>query len=117
MRNESIISEIQAQLKHKNVTVDVKANSDPHISPIQLSTTVTVEELGLPGLKNIMAISYPHQAFGRFGIQYLRNYVGINVSSSMNTKPSVNLDTRSRLTSPHLDHQQIVKLMFNATSL
>ncbi|PWZ25377.1 ATP-dependent DNA helicase PIF1 [Zea mays] len=65
MRNESIISEIQAQLKHKNVTVDVKANSDPHISPIQLSTTVTVEELGLPGLKNIMAISYPHQAFGR----------------------------------------------------
>lgn len=112
MRNESIISEIQAQLKHKNVTVDVKANSDPH-----LSTTVTVEELGLPGLKNIMAISYPHQAFGRFGIQYLRNYVGINVSSSMNTKPSVNLDTRSRLTSPHLDHQQIVKLMFNATSL
>uniref|UniRef100_A0A804R566 Uncharacterized protein n=1 Tax=Zea mays TaxID=4577 RepID=A0A804R566_MAIZE len=60
MRNESIISEIQAQLKHKNVTVDVKANSDPH-----LSTTVTVEELGLPGLKNIMAISYPHQAFGR----------------------------------------------------
>ncbi|PWZ26234.1 ATP-dependent DNA helicase PIF1 [Zea mays] len=65
MRNESIISEIQAQLKHKNVTVDVKANSDPHISPIQLSTTVTFEELGLPGLKNIMAISYPHQAFGR----------------------------------------------------
>ncbi|KAL5673934.1 hypothetical protein ACJX0J_018240, partial [Zea mays] len=84
--NEFIISEIQAQLKNKNVTVDVKANSEAN-----LSTTVTVEELGVLGLKKIITIPYPHPAFGRLEIQYLHDYAGINASSTMNRKPLVNL--------------------------
>jgi hypothetical protein len=38
---------------------------DSSISSVQLSTTVTVEELGVLGLKKIITIPYPHPAFGR----------------------------------------------------
>lgn len=41
------------------------ANDWFSISSVQLSTIVTIEELGLPVLKKIMTIPYPHRAFGR----------------------------------------------------
>ncbi|CAD6237090.1 unnamed protein product [Miscanthus lutarioriparius] len=85
-KNESIFSEIQAQLKQKNVSVDVKANSDS-----LLLTTVTVEELGVPGLKKTMTIPFPHQGSGKFEVQYLHDYAGISASAGMNAKPLVNL--------------------------
>ncbi|KAG8086203.1 hypothetical protein GUJ93_ZPchr0010g8915 [Zizania palustris] len=55
-KNDAIFSEIQSQLKKKNVTVDVKATSDSN-----LITTFTIHELGTPGLKGIFCIPFPYQ--------------------------------------------------------
>ncbi|CAO2178501.1 unnamed protein product [Urochloa humidicola] len=85
-KNEAIFSEIQTKLKHKNVTVDVKATSDS-----LLLTTVTIEELGVPGLKKIVTVPFPNQAAGKAELQYLHDYAGINASFGLNTKPLVNL--------------------------
>lgn len=85
-KNEAIFSEIQTRLKQKNVTVDVKATSDS-----VLLTTVTIEELGVPGLKKILTIPFPHQTAGKAEVQYMHDYAGIAASFGMSSKPLVNL--------------------------
>ncbi|KAJ1285109.1 hypothetical protein BS78_03G255600 [Paspalum vaginatum] len=86
MKNEAIFSEIHAQQKQKNVTVDVKATSDS-----LLLTTVTLEGLGAPGLKNILTIPFPHPTAGKAEVQYLHDYAGITASLGLSSKPLVNL--------------------------
>ncbi|KAL6614616.1 hypothetical protein ACP70R_036886 [Stipagrostis hirtigluma subsp. patula] len=85
-KNDAIFSEIQTQLKNKNVTVDVKATSDS-----LLLTTITAEDLGVPGLKKIITIPFPYQTAGKAEIQYLHDYAGISASVGLNSKPLVNL--------------------------
>ncbi|XP_062219600.1 mitochondrial outer membrane protein porin 4-like [Phragmites australis] len=85
-KNEAIFSEIQTQLKQKNVTVDVKATSDS-----LLLTTITTEDLGAPGLKKIVTIPFPYQTAGKAEVQYLHDYAGIGASVGLNSKPLVNL--------------------------
>ncbi|XP_008786741.1 mitochondrial outer membrane protein porin 1-like [Phoenix dactylifera] len=85
-KNELIFGEIQSQLKNKNITVDVKANSDSN-----LSTTVTVDELATPGLKTIFSFVVPDQRSGKVELQYLHDHGGVNASIGLTANPIVNL--------------------------
>ncbi|XP_008808420.2 mitochondrial outer membrane protein porin 1-like [Phoenix dactylifera] len=85
-KNEFIFGEIQSQLKKKNITVDVKANSESN-----LLTTVTVVELATPGLKTIFSFVVPEQRSGKVELQYLHDYAGVNTSIGLTANPIVNL--------------------------
>ncbi|KAG8049609.1 hypothetical protein GUJ93_ZPchr0009g2451 [Zizania palustris] len=82
-----IFGEIQSQIKNKNITIDVKANSDSNIV-----TTVTVDEL-TPGLKSILSFAVPDQRSGKFELQYLHDYAGVNASIGLTANPIVNLSS------------------------
>ncbi|CAN6336970.1 unnamed protein product [Urochloa humidicola] len=85
-KNEAIFSEIQSQLKHENVTVDVKATSESSVT-----TTFTVHELGTPGLKAILCIPFPYQKSAKAELQYLHPHAGVAASVGLNANPVVNL--------------------------
>ncbi|KAL5201796.1 hypothetical protein ABZP36_036150 [Zizania latifolia] len=82
-----IFGEIQSQIKNKNITIDVKANSDSNVV-----TTVTVDEL-TPGLKSILSFAVPDQRSGKFELQYLHDYAGVNASIGLTANPIVNLSS------------------------
>lgn len=85
-KDEAIFNEIQSQLKHNNVTVDVKATSESN-----LITTITVHELGTPGLKGILCIPFPYQKSAKAELQYLHHHAGVAASVGLNANPVVNL--------------------------
>ncbi|XP_020242614.1 mitochondrial outer membrane protein porin 1-like [Asparagus officinalis] len=85
-KNDIIFGEIQSQLKNKNITVDVKANSESN-----LLTTVTIDELATPGLKSIISFVVPDQKSGKVELQYLHDYAGVNASIGLTANPIVNL--------------------------
>ncbi|KAJ0988062.1 hypothetical protein J5N97_006418 [Dioscorea zingiberensis] len=85
-KNELILGEIQSQLKNKNITVDVKTTSDANVF-----TTVTVDELGTPGLKTILSFIVPDQKSGKVELQYLHDYLGVSSSIGLTANPVVNL--------------------------
>ncbi|XP_072994473.1 mitochondrial outer membrane protein porin 1 [Typha latifolia] len=87
-KNELIFGEIQSQLKNKNITVDVKANSDSN-----LLTTVTIDELATPGLKTIFSFVVPDQKSGKVELQYLHEYAGVNTSIGLTANPIVNISS------------------------
>ncbi|XP_073006780.1 mitochondrial outer membrane protein porin 1-like [Typha latifolia] len=87
-KNEVIFGEIQSQLKNKNITVDVKANSDSN-----LLTTITVNELATPGLKTIFSFAVPDQKSGKVELQYLHDYAGVNASIGLTANPVVNISS------------------------
>ncbi|EAZ44453.1 hypothetical protein OsJ_29066 [Oryza sativa Japonica Group] len=82
-----IFGEIQSQIKNKNITVDVKANSDSNVV-----TTVTVDEL-TPGLKSILSFAVPDQRSGKFELQYSHDYAGVSASIGLTASPVVNLSS------------------------
>ncbi|KAL5223472.1 hypothetical protein ABZP36_010111 [Zizania latifolia] len=55
-------------------------------------TTVTVDEL-TPGLKSILSFVVPDQRSGKFELQYLHDYAGVNVSIGLTANPIVNLSS------------------------
>ncbi|TVU09294.1 hypothetical protein EJB05_42757 [Eragrostis curvula] len=83
-----IIGEIQSQIKNKNITVDVKANSSSNVI-----TTVTIDEVATPGLKTILSFAVPDQRSGKFELQYLHDYAGVNASIGLTANPVVNLSS------------------------
>ncbi|URE20050.1 membrane protein porin [Musa troglodytarum] len=85
-KNDLIFGEIQSQIKNKNVTFDVKTNSDSNVT-----TTVTVDELATPGLKTIFSFVIPDQRSGKVELQYLHDYAGVNASIGLTANPVVNL--------------------------
>ncbi|KAJ6808341.1 mitochondrial outer membrane protein porin 1-like [Iris pallida] len=86
-KTDLIFGEIQSQLRNKNVTVDVKANSDSTVL-----TTVTVDELvSTPGLKTIISFAVPDQRSGKVELQYLHEFAGVNASIGLTANPVVNL--------------------------
>ncbi|PKA50954.1 Mitochondrial outer membrane porin [Apostasia shenzhenica] len=84
-KNDFILGEIQSQLKNKNVTVDLKANSESNVL-----ATFTIDELGAPGLKSIFSFVVPDQKSGKIELQYLHDYAGINTSLGLTANPIVN---------------------------
>ncbi|KAL6620594.1 hypothetical protein ACP70R_035733 [Stipagrostis hirtigluma subsp. patula] len=85
-KGEAIFSEIQSQLKNKNLTVDVKATSDSNVI-----TTFTIHELGIPGLKAILCVPFPYQKSAKAELQYLHHHAGITASVGLNSNPLLNL--------------------------
>ncbi|AQK88005.1 voltage-dependent anion channel protein 2 [Zea mays] len=85
-KDEAIFNEIQSQLKHNNVTVDVKATSESNVI-----TTITVHELGTPGLKAILCVPFPYQKSAKAELQYLHHHAGVAASVGLNANPVVNL--------------------------
>ncbi|XP_020596736.1 mitochondrial outer membrane porin-like isoform X2 [Phalaenopsis equestris] len=84
-RNDYILGELQSRLKSKNVTVDLKANSESNVL-----TTFTIDELGTPDLKTIISFVLPDQKSGKVELQYLHDYTGINASLGLTANPVVN---------------------------
>ncbi|KAG8056521.1 hypothetical protein GUJ93_ZPchr0002g25145 [Zizania palustris] len=59
---------------------------------VQVFTTVTVDEL-TPGLKSILSFAVPDQRSGKFELQYLHDYAGVNASIGLTANPIVNLSS------------------------
>ncbi|WOL00334.1 mitochondrial outer membrane protein porin 1-like [Canna indica] len=85
-KNDIVFGEIQSQIKNKNITFDVKTNSDSNVT-----TTVTVDELATPGLKTLISFVVPDQTSGKVELQYLHDYAGVNASIGLTASPVVNL--------------------------
>lgn len=83
-KGELFIADVNTQLKNKNVTTDIKVDSNSH-----LFTTITVDEPA-PGLKTILSCKVPDQRFGKFEVQYLHDYAGISTSVGLTANPIVN---------------------------
>uniref|UniRef100_A0A0E0JN86 Uncharacterized protein n=1 Tax=Oryza punctata TaxID=4537 RepID=A0A0E0JN86_ORYPU len=77
-KDEAIFSEIQTKLKNNNVMLDVL-------------TTITTEDLGVSGLKQIVSLPFPYQIAGKAELQYVHDYAGISLGVGLNSKPVVNL--------------------------
>ncbi|RWW82200.1 hypothetical protein BHE74_00009352 [Ensete ventricosum] len=89
-KNDLIFGEIQSQIKNKNVTFDVKTNSDSNVGILSFSR-FTVDELATPGLKTIFSFVIPDQRSGKVELQYLHDYAGVNASIGLTANPVVNL--------------------------
>ncbi|KAE8821503.1 mitochondrial outer membrane protein porin 2-like [Hordeum vulgare] len=85
-KNGATLSEIQTQLKYRNVKVDVKANSDS-----QLLITASEEFRKLAGLKQILTIPFPNPSAGKLEFQYLHDYAGLSLDLVLESKPLVNV--------------------------
>ncbi|KAH0973744.1 hypothetical protein GBA52_025900 [Prunus armeniaca] len=77
-KGELFLADVNTQLKNKNVTTDIKVDTDSN-----LSTTVTVDQPA-PGLKAIFSFKVPDQRSGKVELQYLHDYAGISTSVGTN---------------------------------
>ncbi|XP_074563982.1 mitochondrial outer membrane protein porin 1-like [Curcuma longa] len=85
-KNDLLLGEIHSQIKNKNIIFDVKTNSNSNVT-----TTITVDEIATPGLKTIFSFVLPDQRSGKFEVQYLHDYAGVNASIGLTANPVVNL--------------------------
>ncbi|XP_022894997.1 mitochondrial outer membrane protein porin of 34 kDa-like, partial [Olea europaea var. sylvestris] len=83
-KGELFLADVNTQLKHKNVTTDVKVDTNSN-----LFTTVTIDEPA-PGLKTILSFRVPDQRSGKLELQYLHDYAGISSSIGLTANPIVN---------------------------
>ncbi|XP_056161308.1 mitochondrial outer membrane protein porin of 34 kDa-like, partial [Syzygium oleosum] len=78
------VSRVNTQLKNKNVTTDVKVDTNSN-----LVTKITIDE-PCPGLKTIFSFKVPDQRSGQIELQYLHEYAGISTSVGLTANPVVN---------------------------
>ncbi|KAK9276994.1 hypothetical protein L1049_006533 [Liquidambar formosana] len=83
-KGELILADVTAQLKNKNITTDIKVDTNSN-----LFTTITVDEPA-PGLKTIFSFIVPDQRSGKVELQYLHEYAGISTSIGLTANPIVN---------------------------
>ncbi|KAL1538659.1 Voltage-dependent anion-selective channel protein 1 [Salvia divinorum] len=83
-KGDLFLADINTQLKHKNVTTDVKVDTSSN-----LSTTITVDQ-PCPGVKTIFSFKVPDQRSGKLELQYLHDYAGITSSVGLTANPTVN---------------------------
>ncbi|EEF45012.1 mitochondrial outer membrane protein porin of 34 kDa [Ricinus communis] len=83
-KGELFLADVNTQLKQKNVTTDIKVDTDSN-----LFTTTTVDELA-PGLKTILSCKLPDQRSGKLEIQYLHDYAAVSSSVGLAPNPTVN---------------------------
>ncbi|QHO09109.1 Outer plastidial membrane protein porin [Arachis hypogaea] len=69
-KGELFVGDVNTQLKNRNVTTDIKVDTDSN-----LFTTITVDE-PTPGLKAIFSFKVPDQRSGKVELQYLHDYAG-----------------------------------------
>eukprot|EP00249_Psilotum_nudum_P029577 c4058_g1_i1 orf=259-1089(+) len=78
--------EVSTQLKSKNVTTDVKIDTNSKIS-----TTVTAEDVA-PGLKTVFCFTIPDQSSGKIEFQYHQEYAGISAKFGLTSVPLVEIN-------------------------
>ncbi|KAF8010847.1 hypothetical protein BT93_J1481 [Corymbia citriodora subsp. variegata] len=83
-KGELFLADVNTQLKNKNVTTDVKVDTNSN-----LITKITVDE-PCPGLKTIFSFTVPDQRSGQIELQYLHDYAGISTSVGLTANPVVN---------------------------
>ncbi|GER29418.1 voltage-dependent anion channel [Striga asiatica] len=83
-KGELFLADINTQLKHKNVTTDIKVDTASN-----LYTTLTIDE-PTPGLKTIFSFRVPDQRSGKLELQYLHDYAGLSSSVGLTANPIVN---------------------------
>ncbi|EPS68383.1 hypothetical protein M569_06388 [Genlisea aurea] len=83
-KGDSVLADISAQLKNKNITTDVKVDTNSKVL-----TTITIDEPA-PGVKAIFSITAPDQKSGKVELQYFHEYAGISTSLFLTAKPIVN---------------------------
>ncbi|CAA0828445.1 Mitochondrial outer membrane protein porin 1 [Striga hermonthica] len=83
-KGELFLADVNTQLKHKNVTTDVKVDTASN-----LYTTFTIDE-PTPGLKAIFSFRVPDQRSGKLELQYLHDYAGLSSSVGLTANPIVN---------------------------
>ncbi|TQD69766.1 hypothetical protein C1H46_044704 [Malus baccata] len=69
-KGELFLGDVNTQLKNKNVTTDIKVDTDSN-----LSTTITVDQPA-PGLKAIFCFKVPDQRSGKVGLLYVVKLMG-----------------------------------------
>lgn len=83
-KGEVFIADVNTQLKNKNITTDLKVDTNSN-----LSTTITVNEPA-PGVKTILSFVLPSKNSGKFEVQYLHDYAAISTSVGLTANPIVN---------------------------
>ncbi|KAJ0094860.1 mitochondrial outer membrane protein porin of 36 kDa [Pistacia vera] len=83
-KGEFFLADVSTQLKNKNITTDVKVDTNSN-----LSTTITVDEPA-PGLKSIFSFIVPDQRSGKVELQYQHEYAGISTGIGLTASPIVN---------------------------
>ncbi|KAI4351597.1 hypothetical protein L6164_005942 [Bauhinia variegata] len=83
-KGELFLADVTTQLKRRNVTTDVKVDTDSN-----LTTTITIDEPA-PGLKAIFSFRLPDQRSGKVEVQYQHDYAGISSSLGLTANPVVN---------------------------
>ncbi|KAM7489792.1 hypothetical protein LguiB_027276 [Lonicera macranthoides] len=83
-KGEFILADVNTQLKNKNITTNVKVDTNSNVS-----TTITVDEPA-PGIKTIFSFIAPDQRSGKVELQYLHEYAGISTSIGLTASPIVN---------------------------
>ncbi|KZV19850.1 mitochondrial outer membrane protein porin of 34 kDa [Dorcoceras hygrometricum] len=83
-KGELFLADINTQLKHKNVTTDIKVDTGSN-----LFATFTIDE-PTPGLRTILSLKVPDQRSGKLELQYLNEYAGISSSIGLTANPIVN---------------------------
>ncbi|XP_016499910.1 mitochondrial outer membrane protein porin of 36 kDa [Nicotiana tabacum] len=83
-KGELFLADVNTQLKNKNVTTDVKVDTNSNVY-----TTITVDEPA-PGLKTIVSFVLPDQKSGKVELQYLHEYAGISTGIGLTASPLVN---------------------------
>ncbi|MED6217696.1 Voltage-dependent anion-selective channel protein 1, variant 2 [Stylosanthes scabra] len=84
-KGELFVADVNTQLKNRNVTTDIKVDTDSN-----LFTTITVDE-PTPGLKAIFSFKVPDQRSGKVELQYLHDNAGVSTSVGLTANPIVNL--------------------------
>lgn len=83
-KGDIFIADVATKFKHKNVTTDVKVDTNSKVT-----TTITIDE-PTPGLKTILSFVAPDQRSGKGELQYLHDYAGISTSIGLTANPIVN---------------------------
>ncbi|CAN1272189.1 Mitochondrial outer membrane protein porin of 34 kDa [Linum perenne] len=83
-KGELFVADITTQRKNKNVTTDIKVDTDSNIH-----ATITVDELA-PGLKTIYSFKVPDQRSGKLEVQYKHEYAAVASSIGLTANPVVN---------------------------
>ncbi|CAA3000111.1 mitochondrial outer membrane porin of 36 kDa [Olea europaea subsp. europaea] len=83
-KGELFLADITTQLKNKNITTDIKVDTNSNVC-----TTITVDEPA-PGVKGIFSFIVPDQKSGKVELQYFHEHAGINTSLGLTATPVVN---------------------------
>ncbi|CAM8996761.1 unnamed protein product [Rhodiola kirilowii] len=84
-KGDIFLADVNTQIKHKNITTDIKVDSNSN-----LSSTITVDE-PTPGLKAILNFKVPDHRSGKVELQYLHEHAGISASVGLTANPIINL--------------------------